>query len=311
MPKRQKRKPRFKRVHCRPIQLTDRDVEIIRQVARHRFLRSTHISALVGGSEQNLSRRLQRLYHSRYLDRPRAQLDFYARAGSSPMVYGLGNRGAALLAERFGISPRKVDWTWKNRTVGRVFLNHTLLVADIMVALACACREHGAVSLIEPEAILAGMPEATRRKRNPFYWRVTVPHNGADLPVGVVPDKVFGLEFTKERKRAFFFLEADRATMPIVRKNLRQTSMYRKVAAYYATWRQGIHTELFNVKNFRVLTVTTSADRSHNLVRANRDATEGRGSRIFLFTDIDTLASQSILELPWQNGRGEHVRLVD
>jgi hypothetical protein len=38
--------------------LTERDLEIVRQVARHRFLRSTHLFALIGGSPQKIHERL-------------------------------------------------------------------------------------------------------------------------------------------------------------------------------------------------------------------------------------------------------------
>ena len=227
------------------------------------------------------------------------------------MVYALGNRGVKLLAERFQIPPPKVDWTWKNRKTRRVFLEHTLLVADVMVALELACRENGKVRLVEPSEILAAAPEATQRRRNPFYWRATVRHEEYNVPIGLVPDKVFGLEFAEEGKRAYFFLEADRATMPVVRKSLRQTSLYRKLVGYYATWQQEIHTELFGFKNFRVLFVTTSPERCRNVMEANVAATRGRGSAIFLFTNADAISSRSILELKWQNGRGELVRLVD
>lgn len=69
------RLPRFKRAtEIPPIRLTGRDREIIRQVHRHRFLRSSHIVALIGGSSQQVSRRLQRLFHHGYLDRPRSQI---------------------------------------------------------------------------------------------------------------------------------------------------------------------------------------------------------------------------------------------
>jgi hypothetical protein len=54
-------------------------------------LRSHQIIALIGGSAQNLSRRLQWLFHHGYLERPRAQLQYYERSGSQTIAYGLGN----------------------------------------------------------------------------------------------------------------------------------------------------------------------------------------------------------------------------
>jgi hypothetical protein len=69
--------PRFRRAPELPaFRLTDDDVEIVRQLARHRFLRSTHIAALVSRPFDRTNDRLLRLFHAGYIDRPRAQLDF-------------------------------------------------------------------------------------------------------------------------------------------------------------------------------------------------------------------------------------------
>lgn len=89
------RLPRFRRSpSIAPMALTPRDLDIIRAAFRFRFLRSTHLASLFGGSRQVILRRLQLLFHHGYLDRPRAQIDYY-RNGSQPMVYGLGNKGTA------------------------------------------------------------------------------------------------------------------------------------------------------------------------------------------------------------------------
>src|ERR1700733_8572435 len=78
------RRPRFRRASEPPaFRLTDEDVVIIRQLARHRFLRSTHIATLVGRSLDRTNDRLSRLFHAGYVDRPRAQLDRFPAAGSS------------------------------------------------------------------------------------------------------------------------------------------------------------------------------------------------------------------------------------
>ena len=54
-------------------------------------------------------------------------------------------------------------------------------------------------------------------------------HEGQLVDLAVIPDAVFGLDFSVERKRKYFFLEADRATMPVVRRDLDQTSFVRKL----------------------------------------------------------------------------------
>jgi hypothetical protein len=301
------RKPRFKRVPVENIQLTDRDLAILRHVHKHRFLRSSHIVQLVGGSQQAVVRRLQLLYHHDYLDRPREQIPFYTCPGSKPMVYGLGNAGADILAQHLDVPRGKVNWTAKNKAVGPIFLEHTLLAADFMVALEAACRKSGRVRLIEAGEILEQAPEAARRRRNPFAWNVAFRHQDQMLTLGVIPDRMFGLHYLDKpegKNKAYFFLEADRATMPVMRSNLRQTSLYRKILAYHETWKQGLPTRQYGFNNFRVLTVTSSAERVRNCIEATKQALAGEGSRLFLFTDKAALeGGDSVLHLPWRNGK--------
>jgi hypothetical protein len=305
------RRPRFERAPIRPMVLTPRDLQILRAVHRHRLLRSTHLVTLTGGSSQAALRRLQLLFHHGYLDRPPMQLDWYAR-GSEPLVYALGNRGAELLEARGEVRRGGIRWEAKQRNVSRVFLHHTLAVAEVMVAFEVACLSREGVRFIPPEEILAGAPEATRRLRLPFRWQVEVRHGGKLHRLGVEPDKVFGLEFDgmpENRRRAYFFLEADRGTMPVARKGLGQTSFLRKLVCYQETWRQGIHRTHLSIPNFRVLTVTTSRERVEHLVKACPTLTGG-GSRLFLFAAQAELGPGDILNHRLVNGQGELVCLA-
>src|ERR1700723_3413235 len=107
------RLPRFRRAPEPPaFRLTEDDVEIIRQVGRHRLIRSTHIALLVGRSLDRTDDRLQRLFHAGYVDRPRAQIDRFP-VGSDSYIYALANRGARLLCERDGLCGTG-DWGRKN-----------------------------------------------------------------------------------------------------------------------------------------------------------------------------------------------------
>jgi hypothetical protein len=111
------------------------DITIVRQLARYRFLRSTHIAALVGRSVDRTNDRLSRLFHAGYLDRPYAQLDYYPTTGSAPMVYALADRGARLLIGRYGISFANVEWSRKNHKAGRPFIDHQLEIVDFQISL--------------------------------------------------------------------------------------------------------------------------------------------------------------------------------
>jgi hypothetical protein len=239
------------------------------------------------------------------------QLDWYVR-GSEPLVYALGNRGAEVLETEGVLRRGGVRWDTKNRNVSRVFLHHTLAVAEVMVAFEVACHSREGVRFIPPEEVLAGATEATRRLRLPFRWQVEIRHDGKLHRLGVEPDRVFGLEFhdaPENRRRSYFFLEADRGTMPVTRKGLGQTSLLRKLLCYQETWRQGIHKQHLGIPNFRVLTVTTSRERVEHLVEACRSL-GGGGSRLFLFAQGERLGRGDILTHEWVNGRGEPVRFL-
>jgi|SRR5579863_6162246 len=301
------RRPRFERAKVAGIKLTPRDLLILRAVQRHRLLRSTHLIALLDASRQMTLRRLQLLFHHGYLDRPAAQLDWYAK-GSEPLVYALGNRGAAVLAAE-GERGGALRWD-KNRNVSRQFLRHTLAVAEVMVAFEVACRKQEGVEFIRPEEVLAAAPQATRRLRLPFRWQVEVQEGGTLHRLGVEPDRVFGLRFASEpehRRNAYFFLEADRGTMPVTRNGLAQTSFRRKLLGYRETWRQGLHRRHLGIPNFRVLTVTTSEERMRHLVAACRSL---EGGRLFLFTDRESLGRGDILWQEWVNSRNEVAGLI-
>jgi len=225
------------------------------------------------------------------------------------MVYGLGNKGATLLKDEIGIPFHHLRWSEKNRAVGRVFLEHALLVSDMMVTIELACRAHGHVRLLNQNQLqLAGQ---SNQEHPSLHWRVNVNTN---LKLGIIPDRVFALEYEDRHgrtTRAFFFLEADRGTMPVMRKNLSQTSFYRKLLAYEATWSQSIHRSRFGFHRFRVLTLTTSTLRVQSLIEACSKLKSGHG--LFLFADRTILENPGKFLSPiWQMARqGEIASLLD
>jgi hypothetical protein len=208
-----------------------------------------------------------------------------------------------LLKQELGVDFREVSWDEKNRAVGRIFLEHALLVSDVMVAIELACRKQGGIRLLYEDQL------ALQSERQPFQWRVKI-QSGWKL--GVVPDRVFTLEFSDasdNRQRAYFFLEADRGTMPVIRRTFSQTSFYRKLLAYEATWTQKIHQRKLGINRFRVLTVTTVAGRVKSLIEACSQLKRGHG--LFLFADKSIL-SGNIFSTLWQTTKpGKTDSLLD
>jgi len=169
------RRPRFRRTLEPPaFRVTDDDVVILRNVALHRFLRSTHIAALLGRSLDRTNDRLCRLFHASYVDRPRAQLDYYPTIGSAPMVYALADRGARLLIERRGAAFANVEWSRKNGEAGRPFIEHQLEIMDFYVNLQCAARKRTDVQLVHADEITGTLPAQEVTARNPFALSVKI-----------------------------------------------------------------------------------------------------------------------------------------
>ena len=297
------RRPKFRRGTATPLRLTADDIAVLTHVAEHRFLSSRHvISLLPHRSPKKLVERLGELYHAGYLDRPRAQLMYYATTGSAPMVYALGNKGVEFVSGEFPDLSSEVDWTWKNRSAGSLFIAHTLMTADVMVAVIANVRRSIDIRLIAADEISKG-------RRDPFVLKAQPPN--FDRDVTVIPDAAFGLERLGTQK--FFFLESDRATMPIVRTDPGQTSIARKFSVYLAGGgaRNSFGTRL-GISNFRVLTVTSSRERMTTMIATLRDMTGGAGSRQFLFADADSLrAAKNILSFQWLSGKGDRLGLLD
>lgn len=307
----EKRTPRTQRVRTSSFRLMPRDREILRAVHQYRLLSSEHIAALIGGSAQNLRRRLKHLYNYSYLDRPRIQfIEAADRPGSDAMVYALGNRGAELIAEEDGRTAAAVDWTTKNRALKTRFFRHALMVAGIVVGFEVACREAGNVCMMRWGEILRTVcPERTRALRRPKTWRVRVEGAGE---IGVTPDGIFGLHYLDKpegRNRGYFFLEADRSTMPVTRTRITSTAIYKKLLAYNATALQGFHTQRFGFKNFRVLFVTESPEgrRVKTMVKAAQDLGAPPGQ--FLFASSQELEREGALACRWVGAGGEVVML--
>lgn len=300
-----KRKPRFKRVRVRRFRITKRDVEIIKHVHYFRLLDSQLIHKLVGGSAQNLLRRLELLYHGGYLDRPRVQItEYFDQTGTRRMVYALGRKGASLLRDHLGIEIARVDWSAKNRGLKIRFFKHRLMISSVLVAFEASCQERGNVRMIYREEMLTTKaPEETRGLANPDKWSVTVSGVGR---VSVAPDAMFGLEFAElpdGKNRTYFFLEADRATMPVASR------IGRKLMGYRATYLQGVHTKRLGLSSFRVLTVTISpkGGRLRTMVETATKLPSHHG--VFLFADHDSLAGGDALSHRWNDGHDKGVRL--
>ncbi len=309
----QARRPRFRRAaEPPPFRLTDDDVEIVRVIARHRLIRSTHIAALVGRSLDRTNDRLMRLFHAGYIDRPRAQLDRFPSSGSAHYIYALADRGARLLREEDGVEFRNAEWSRKNREAGRPFIEHQIEIVDFQVALQRAVAQHSDLRLIPAEEMntaASRRPKATGRM--PFALRAKLFHRGKAGETGVVPDLVFGLQPAKAERRNFI-VEIDRGTMPVRRSDPEQTSFEGKMRVYLAAHAAKLHVRQFGWPSFRVLTITTDRRRMRTMQTALRQLHVPRspGPALFLFATFAELRATTPIDYEWLDGTGRHVVLI-
>lgn len=310
------RLPRLRRVEApKAFQLTARDVAIVHAVARYRFLSSVQIARCVGGSHQQILRRLRLLFDHAYLDRPAAQLLQLAHVlenGNQPLIYGLGRAGARLIAEQGDSQADKLDWTTKNARATALFLAHTIETAEAMIAFDAACAVHPDVSLIDHHELIPFMPEATRKARDPFRCRVSIsfPTQREPLTLAVIPDRLFSLRFENDT-RLNFALELDRGTMDIASRTLvGKSSIRRKLIGYHQAWLQKRHMERWGFKSFRVLLLTPSEKRLENMIAAQQAVVGGEGSNLFLFSTPSRIAEKGALGPAWVSGKGVEIALA-
>src|SRR5579859_6326821 len=99
-----------------PMELTERDIQILDMVYRCRVLRQDHIHALFFGSSKTASqRRLALLYHHGFL--ARRFLTVRASYLLSPALYVLDRRGATCLRTALGYD--ELHWQTGDTQVGQ------------------------------------------------------------------------------------------------------------------------------------------------------------------------------------------------
>jgi hypothetical protein len=134
---------------------------------------------------------------------------------------------------------------------------------------------------------LAGKTDALKlvgwREGRELYDSVTVADHAGVNKLPVRPDAFFTVEDSRRpagANRANFFLEADRSTAT-------QTRFRDKIRAYWHYLEQGLHTEKFQIKNFRVLTLTLTPARARNLCALAAALLPERARKYYLFTSIE------------------------
>jgi hypothetical protein len=305
------RRPRFRRVaEPPPFRVTEGDLAILAAVARHRFVRSTQIARLVGRSLDRTNRRLHFLFHAGYLDRPRAQLDRFPVDGSAHMVYALAAAGARLLKAHEQPAP-SINRSSKNHSALRPFIEHQLEISEFHVRMHEAASNSNTVTILSPDDLATNFPASAKPRSNPLKLDVRVSLEGRMRDMAVIPDTLIGFRFIDGSRRCFA-VEIDRGTMPVTRKKIEETSFALKMRLYLAAYAAAQHEQRWGWKAFRVLTLTTDANRMQTMIDALRKLPmqRGPGPALFFFSTQDQLRSADPLRNIWRDGAGRLVTLT-
>lgn len=269
------------------ISLKERDEEILRLVFDFRFMRSDLLFHLLNEngdtSHQNLLRRLQRLYHHGFLDRP-PQHQVYSYRGSKKMVYAIGNLGYDLLFWGTDRERGKWSWTTKNREAKYPHIEHTLMVATFYTVLTLALRKLADIEFTDWEM-----------QRSKLTDRFEVEERGRRVRRAICPDAFFGL--ADPDGAILYCLEADQST----HYSKPSLDKFRKY------WQWKFHARRAKIKfgsdSLLILTITPSVERRDNLRDLAREADDKKkGSPYFWFasqTDYSLEEPESILKPIW------------
>lgn len=277
--------------------LQARDLDILRSVYQHRFVRSDHLHRLLfaGVSLRALQVRLRKLWEHHYLDR--YFQPFVLGEGHRPPpcatqpIYALGRRGAEEVAEQLGVAMDEIPHGFRHDGLGLPALHHHLVVTDFLVAVAVAARDRPDIALHEIKSGFALARTASLWKR-----RTQAPHQYV-IPDGAVTLSVGGQSRT-------YYLEVVRAGVSGGNKCL-----IEKLRRYVSLNRLGFFKQAFGHERLRaVVFATTSEERSDRLRAVARRLVHGR--HLFWFgsyeekqrdgTRRSTLAPESIFAARWR-----------
>ncbi len=254
------------------MRLTARDRQIVKTVWQCRLLTSHQIEARIFPSDKPrgkrtvCQRRLQLLFHHRFLDR--MPMHVVLGEGRVPYVYVLGKQGIDLVASMAEVDRAEIGWRPTQKQVGISFVNHALAINDVRIVLT-QLADQGHFELTD------WLDEADFR-RGPHQNKVPYRTQGMRI-MRKYPDGYFQLKLPQYERNAHFFLEVDQGTMS-------NSQWMEKVRAYVQFRDSRLSQKYYGTRNFRLLTVTSSASRLTNLRKATERA---GGDHFFWFTTQD------------------------
>jgi hypothetical protein len=279
----------------REVVVTARDLDVLRDLYKYRYLSVSQIQRLHFPSLQTTYRRLRALAALKCI------AGFIA-PHITEHIYHLDRGGAELVAGALGINFSDLKWRAVNREPkDYYFLRHFLAINDFRILLTQGCgREEMTLLGFIPEYF--GAKDAGDVAR--YIKDVVCDVNNKAERISHTPDAVFALE--KRSTPALFFLEIDRGTEVVGREDkgvLKCVRFYLSLLAsgQYQRYRNDFGCEAF--KGFRALIVTTTDARVANIRQAITGLSIPAKAKQFIWlTHTDRLQSAGIFQPIWLSG---------
>jgi hypothetical protein len=237
--------------------LTGRDVNVLLDVYKCRYLSVSQIKDLHFPSERTAYRRLQVLTSLGYLKA-------FTVPNIDERVYYLDKPGAEVVAGEFNVTLDSLRWhRYTKVPKDYFFLRHFLSINDFRITLIRACREN-------PLTLLGFIPEYFGERTVNGHVKKYIRDRVCDVTnqafeYSHTPDGVFALE--KDGRAALFFVEVDRGKEVISDP---EKGVLKSIVFYLNYWVNGKwkrFEEDFGreFRTFRTLLVTTSNERLQNI----------------------------------------------
>lgn len=286
--------------------LTFDDIDLLILIGRNGVVDAGQLSQATGRNIISVRRRLKYLFQHCYVGRPVSQKQtpaFMEEGDGRATMYVLKPRGVKAVAEGRGLMLRGYA-----NDAGLSALLHERACSEFMLRLSGS--GDGRPRLIWRDELAPLLRE--HEDRDGDRWKVNVLYKGKNYAIWVRPDQVFSLvdlskiEESGEDAAKFYILERDRGTMPLKRKYLSQSSIFRKFLAYSETYKTKKHTACLGFPNVRFLFLANSAQRAEGMRKLFRDHEKMLCSQnLFLFNDWSTLVkADSLYDVLWQRADG-------
>ena len=300
------RNSKFKRPeNIIPIAIKDKQLAIVDAVYRFGYLTNAHLETLLKLSHDSVKNNTKKLYYNKYLLRPRCQRN--PSPWHCDFIYHMtSNRGGELLRQEKEYFVPKSSYDEKESQDSIRNWKHDSTQADFLVKLFANVRDDKDTDLLFPlDMIEAGIVKEGDAPWKPRNWERITWDTGTGR---VTPDEVIMFR-NKSKNLALVPIEIDMGTEAIERFLKKGSNIKTKLEKYIEVYQRGMHTDVYGVKNMRVLFITTSKQRIHNMIGILEKIEFSQ--RIFLFTTHKKIAEcENILDLALINNRKEKAYLT-